>query len=46
MCLWQVVLVNHDDDPNLLALDEAAVEAIANSIASNRVDGQRVGIQV
>lgn len=42
----QVVLVNHDEDPNLLALDEAAVDAIANSIASHRSDGQRAGIQV
>ena len=44
--LLQVVLVNHDNDPELLALDEAAVEAIANSIANYRGEGQRIGIQV
>ena len=44
--LIQVVLVNHDNDPNLLALDEAAVEAIANSIASYGGNGQRVAVQV
>lgn len=42
----QVVLVNHDEDPNLLALDDAAVDAIANSIARHSSDGQRAGIQV
>lgn len=38
--------MNHDEDPNLLALDDAAVDAIANSIASHSSDGQRAGIQV
>ena len=42
--MYQVVLVDYDKDPKLLALVDAAAEAIAS--VSHRDDGQRVGIQV